>query len=113
MILQAIVNKAVARNNRGEEVDDWPNLISREFAKKLIAGRLAEFHFWNVLKAVANKHQGKAVVDSIDKHLATAPSTEFFADSEAMRYLKVPARSRHSSDSHPWTATRSRQCGKR
>ena len=91
-ILQAIVNKAVAKNNRGEEVDDWPNLITGEFAKKLIAGRFAEIHFWNALKAVVGKQQGKALVDKIDKRLATAPSAEVFADSEAMRYLEVPAR---------------------
>ena len=91
-ILQAIVNKAVARNARGEECDEWTNLIPEGFAKKLIAGRFAEFHFWNMLREVVKKQQGKAAVDKIDKRLATAPIAEVFADSEAMRYLEVPAR---------------------
>lgn len=91
-ILQAIVNKAVARNARGEECDEWTNLIPEGFAKKLIAGRFADFHFWNMLKEVVKKQQGKAAVDKIDKRLATAPNAEVFADSEALRYLEVPAR---------------------
>ena len=90
--INAIFNKAVARNAKGEVCDEWTNLIPDGISKKLIGGRFAEIHFWNAFKAVVAKRDGKTAMEKVDKRLAKATNAEVFADPEAMRYLEKPVR---------------------
>ena len=92
MVINAIFNKAVARNTKGELCDEWTNLIPDGIGKKLIGGKFAEIHYWNAFKAVVMKREGKAAMERVDKRLAKATNAEVFADPEAMRYLEKPVR---------------------
>jgi len=90
--IQAVFNKAVARNAKGEARDDWTNLLPDDLGKTILAGKFAEIHWWNALKKVVLKRDGKTKVDEIDKRLASAPNTDVFADAEALRLLEAPVR---------------------
>lgn len=90
--IQAVFNKAVARNAKGEARDDWTNLLPDDLGKTILAGKFAEIHYWNALKKVVLKRDGKTKVDEIDKRLASAPNTDVFADAEALRLLEAPVR---------------------
>ena len=91
-IISTIFNRALAVNAKGTACPEWGNVIPSDVAKKILAGNFATIHFWNTLKTVVEKREGKAAAERIDRRLVNASNAAVFADPEALRYLEAPMR---------------------
>ena len=91
-ILQAIFNTQLSVNTKGTSCPQWGAVLPEGVAKKFLAGKFAQMHFWNMFKPIILKREGAAVTERIDKRLATASAAAVFVDAEAMRFLETTVR---------------------
>jgi hypothetical protein len=88
--IQAVFDCAVSYTTAGVAAE-WGSVLPTGTAKKILAGTFT-LDWWEALKPVVSKREGKIAADKISARLKGKPAKAVFSDSEAMRLLEKPAR---------------------
>ena len=88
--IQTVFNNAVSYTTAGEAAD-WGAILPEGVGKRLVSGDFA-VNWWDMLKSVVAKREGKHMAEKITTRLRGKPPKAVFSDEEAMRMMEKSAR---------------------